>query len=328
MTSFGRIIGTGHYAPAQKMYNRDFFELLGQDIEEFVGGKLNIHERRIMAPDESPATMAVEASLRALQSANRKPDELDLIIVATDTPETISPATASKVQYLLGAKNAGTFDVNCACAAFVTGVDIAAKYIASDDQYKNILVVGTYGMSRYLDFHDLYTATIFADGSGAVIIQAVSEPGFLGSKLIADGKYHDYMGIYAGGALNPITPERMAKGEHRVRFVKKIPEDLNLVHWPQLVREVLTRIGKQEKDIDFIIFTQINIQTIRDVMNELNLPWDRTHTIMDHYGYTGSSCIPMALDEAVSAGRIQLGDLVLLVGSGGGYAMGAVAFNW
>jgi len=310
------------------MKNDEFSALLNEDIEEFVGGKLNIFERRIMADDESPATMAVQAALSALEYAGRKADDLDLLIVATDTPETLSPATSSKVQHLLQAKNAGTFDVNCACAAFVTGVDIAAKYISSDEQYKLILVVATYGMTRFLDFHDRYTATIFADGAGAVVIEARDKPGFLASKLIADGSYHDFMGIYAGGALNPITPERIKKGEHQVRFVKKFPEDTNATHWPRMIRDILKRIGKVESDIDFVLFTQINITTIREVMDELGLPWEKTHTIMDHYGYTGSACIPMALDEASRNNRIQTGDLVLLVGSGGGYAMAAVALNW
>jgi len=328
MKRFARIIGTGHYAPERIMRNAEFSVLLGEDIEEFVGGKLNIFERRVMAEDESPATMAVQAALPALERAGLRAEALDLIIVATDTPETISPATSSKVQHLLGAKNAGTFDVNCACAAFVTGLDIAAKYINSDEQYSHILVVATYGMTRFLDFHDRYTATIFADGAGAVVIQAQDEPGFLASKLIADGSYHDFMGIYAGGALNPITLERINSGEHQVRFVKKFPEDTNATNWPVLVRDILKRIGKTVSDIDFVLFTQINITTIRQVMDELGLPWEKTHTIMDHYGYTGSACIPMALDEVARQNRIQEGDLVFLVGSGGGYAMAAVALNW
>ncbi len=328
MKRFARIVGTGHYAPERIMRNAEFSALLGEDIEEFVGGKLNIFERRVMAEDESPATMAVQAALSALERAGCKAEELNLIIVATDTPETISPATSSKVQHLLGAKNAGTFDVNCACAAFVTGLDIAAKYINSDEQYTHILVVATYGMTRFLDFHDRYTATIFADGAGAVVIQAQNQPGFLASKLIADGSYHDFMGIYAGGALNPITPQRIKNGEHQVRFVKKFPEDTNAAHWPVLIRDILKRIGQTVADIDFVLFTQINITTIRQVMDELGLPWEKTHTIMDHYGYTGSACIPMALDEAARQNRIQDGDLVFLVGSGGGYAMAAVALNW
>ncbi len=328
MTRYARIGGTGHYAPERVMTNADFIPLLGQDIDEFVGGVLNIHERRVCAEDESTADLSVQAAQRALEAAGISAGDLDLIIIGTDTPETISPATASKVQHLLGAKNAGTFDVNCACAGFVTGLDIGVKYIAGDERYRNVLVVGAYAMTKFLDYSDLYTATIFADGAGAVVLQAAKGPGFLGSRLKADGQYHDYMGIYAGGAYHPITRERLDAGEHYVRFVKKFPEDLNSGNWPLLAREVVEQTGHRIADIDFIIFTQININTIREVMATLNLPLEKTHWVMDHYGYTGSACIPMVLDEAVRAGRIKPGDLVVMVASGGGYAMAAAAFQW
>ncbi len=328
MTRYARIAGTGHYAPKKVMTNADFIPLLGQDVDEFVGGVLNIHERRVCAEDESTADLSVQAAQRALEAAGIAASDLDLIIIGTDTPETISPATASKVQHLLGAGKAGTFDVNCACAGFVTGVDIGAKYIATDVRYENILVVGAYAMTKFLDFSDLYTATIFADGAGAVVLQAADEPGFLGSRLKADGQYHDYMGIYAGGTYHPITRERLDAGEHYVQFVKKFPEDLNSGNWPLLAREVVEQAGHQIADIDFIIFTQININTIREVMATLDLPLEKTHWVMDHYGYTGSACIPMVLDEVVRVGRIKPDDLVVMVASGGGYAMAAAAFRW
>lgn len=328
MTRYARIAGTGHYAPDKVMTNADFIPLLGQDVEEFVGGVLNIHERRVCAEDQSTADLSVQAAQRALEAADMSANDLDLIIIGTDTPETISPATASKVQHLLGAGKAGTFDVNCACAGFVTGLDIGAKYIAGDEHYRNVLVVGAYAMTKFLDFSDLYTATIFADGAGAVVLQATDKPGFLGARLKADGRYHDYMGIYAGGTYHPITRERLEAGEHYVRFVKKFPEDLNSGNWPLLAREVVEQAGHQIADIDFIIFTQININTIREVMATLDLPLEKTHWVMDHYGYTGSACIPMVLDEVVRMGRIKPGDLVVMVASGGGYAMAAAAFLW
>ena len=328
MKRFARIIGTGMYAPDKVMTNADFIPLLGEDVDEFVGGTLNIHERRICAEDESTADLCQAAAQNALQAAGLSPEALDLIIIGTDTPEYLSPATASKVQHMLGAKNAGTFDVNCACAAFVTGLDIGAKYIVTDKMYTNVLVVGAYAMSKYLDFHDLYTATIFADGAGAVILQAADEPGYLASELHANGKFHDYMGIYAGGTQYPISPERIKAGEHQVRFTKKFPDDVNFENCPRLTSIIMEKAGRDISEIDFIIFTQININTIHDVMKELDLPLEKTHWIMDRYGYTGSACIPMVLDEAVRSDKIKKGDLVVLVGSGGGYAMGAIAFEW
>ena len=328
MKRFARIVGTGMYAPDKVMTNADFIPLLGEDVDEFVGGTLNIHERHICEEDESTADLCQAAAQNALQAAGLSPEALDLIIIGTDTPEYLSPATASKVQHMLGAKNAGTFDVNCACAAFVTGLDIAVKYIVTDKRYTNVLVVGAYAMSKYLDFNDLYTATIFADGAGAIVLQAADEPGYLASQLHADGQFHDYMGIYAGGTWHPITPERIEAGEHQVRFVKKFPGDVNFDNWPRLTRSIIEKAGREISAIDFIIFTQININTIREVMKELSLPMEKTHWVMDRYGYTGSACIPMVLDEAVRTDRIKKGDLVVLVGSGGGYAMGAIAFEW
>ena len=328
MKRFARIVGTGMYAPDKVMTNADFIPLLGEDVDEFVGGTLNIHERHICEEDESTADLCQAAAQNALQAAGLSPEALDLIIIGTDTPEYLSPATASKVQHMLGAKNAGTFDVNCACAAFVTGLDIAVKYIVTDKRYTNVLVVGAYAMSKYLDFHDLYTATIFADGAGAVILQTADEPGYLASELHANGQFHDYMGIYAGGTRYPISPERIKAGEHQVRFAKKFPDDVNFENWPRLTSIIMEKAGRDISAIDFIIFTQININTIHDVMKELGLPLEKTHWVMDRYGYTGSACIPMVLDEAVRSGKIKKGDLVVLVGSGGGYAMGAIAFEW
>lgn len=317
------------YAPEKVMTNADFIPFLNQDIDEFVGGALNIHERRICAPDETTADLCVNAARQALDASGLSAEQIDMIIIGTDTPEYLSPSTGSKVQHLLGAVNArGAFDLNCACAAFVTGVDIASKYIMMDESYENVLVIGAYAMTKYLDFHDLQTSTIFADGAGAVIVQASESPGFLSSEFYADGQFHDYMGIYAGGTYHPITPERIKSGEHQVRFLKRFPGDVNLEHWPRLVEKIMKKAQKPIEDIDFIIFTQININTIRAVMNILNLPLEKTHWVMDRFGYTGSACIPMVLDEAVRAGKIRSGDLVALVGSGGGMAMGAVSFLW
>lgn len=329
MNRYAHIVGTGSFAPEKVLDNKFFNELLGEDVDEWLTSNLAIKQRHICSEKESTADLAIEASRRALKKANLRPEELDLILLATDTPEYISPASSAVVQYKLGAKNAANFDMNCACAGFVTALDTAAKYIMSDPAYHNVLVIGAYAMSKYIDWRDKYTCTIFADGAGAVVLQATdSSGGFLGSKLIADGQYHDYMGIYVGGTHMPVTKENIEEGLHYVRFVKKFPPDTNSRHWPMLVREVAGKVGVAVKDIDFIIFTQININTIREVMEELQLPIERTHCIMDRYGYTGSACIPMALDEAVQQNKIKKGDLLALVGSGGGFSMACDFIRW
>jgi 3-oxoacyl-[acyl-carrier-protein] synthase-3 len=253
-----------------------------------------------------------------------------LILVATDTPDYISPATASVVQAKLGATNAGTYDINCACAAWVTALDLAARYIATDADYRNILVAGGYGMTRFLDWHDKYTATLFADGAGAVIVRAGDAPGYLAGKLVARGEYHDALGIYTGGTYRPATPEVIAQlGKPRVQFVKKFPKTFNSDNWPPLVRAVVAKAGLTLDDIAFFLFTQLNLRTIELVMQNLGQPMRKTHWIMDKWGYLGSACIPVALDDAIERGiGPKPGDNVVFCATGGGMAMAASVFKW
>jgi 3-oxoacyl-[acyl-carrier-protein] synthase-3 len=252
-----------------------------------------------------------------------------LIIVATDTPDYISPSTASRVQYLLGASNAGFFDLNTACAGFVTALDTGAKFIAVDEQYEYVLVVGVYLMSRYLDFSEKKIATLFADGAGAVVIaRSNDESGFLGTILYGNGQYHDYMGIYAGGTYKKLSQEVLTNKDHLLRFAKKIPPETNATFWPPLIHKLADKIQMNPSDVNRYFFTQININSINETLDELNLPHERAHNVMDKYGYTGSACIPMALDDAVSNHLLNKGDIIFLVSSGGGMAMALSALRW
>ena len=327
---FANIIGTGIYVPEEIVTNDDLSRILGEDINEFVTQVLGIHERHVCAPNESTADLATHASRRALEAARIDASELDLIILATDTPEQLSPATSVVVQHRLGAVNAGTFDVNCACAGFVTALDTASKFIIADSSYRNVLVVGAYAITKYLDWHDKKTATIFADGAGALVLQANHDrPGFLAGKLYADGSFHDHMGIYAGGTHLPITSEVIDEGVWtKVRFAKKYPAEVNTEGWPAIIRQVLDKAQLKLDDVKLFLFTQVNLKTIKEVMEKLELPMDRTHTIMQKWGYTGSACIPMVLHDAVSAGKLARGDNVIMCASGGGLNMACVAFKW
>lgn len=327
---FAKIIGTGIYVPEKVVTNDDLSRILGEDINEFVTNVLGIRERHVCAENESTADLATNAAQRALETSSIQPQDLDLIILATDTPEQLSPATSVVVQHRLGAKNAGTFDVNCACAGFVTALDTASKFIIADSDYKNILVVGAYAISKFLDWKDKKTATIFADGAGAVVLQANNEgAGYLAGKLHADGSFHDHMGIYAGGTHLPVSEEVLVEGLWtKVRFAKKYPAEVNTEGWPAIVRDVLTKAGLNVSQVKLFLFTQVNLSTIKEVMQRLELPMERTHTIMDKWGYTGSACIPMALDDALRAGKLQRGDHVVFCASGGGLNMACVAFRW
>ena len=325
-----KIIGTGIYVPERIVSNAELSRNLGEDIDEFVSTIVGIKERHIAADDESAADLAAAAAESALFEAGIVAADLDLILVATDTPEYISPATSVVVQRRIDAVNAGTFDINCACAGFVTTLDTAFKYMIADDGYKNVLVIGCYVMSKFIDWKDKKTSTLFADGAGAVVLQAVDdEKHFLASKLVADGTYHDYMGIFAGGTHQPITADVLAANNtNRLRFAQKYPPEVNIVGWPKIVNEVIAKAGLSLDDVDMFLWTQVNLSTIKIVMQEMNIPERKTHTIMHKWGYTGSACIPMVMHDAIEAGKIKRGDNVVLCASGGGLNMACLAMKY
>lgn len=331
-----KIIGTGVSVPEKVLTNQDLSERLGENINEFVENNLGIRERRVLADNESAADIATQAAENALKAAGISAEELDLIILATDTPEYLSPGTSVVVQHRLGAKNAGTFDTNCACAGFVTALDTATKYIIADSNYNNILVIGVYAMTKFLDWTEKKTATIFADGAGAIVLQAVNvdetsiaHSGVLASKLEAMGEYHDYLGIFAGGSKTPITAEVLENGYYnRVRFAKRTPPEINFEGWQHIVKELLERIDLELDEVNLFLWTQVNLSTIKEVMNALGQPMSKTHTIMGKWGYTGSACIPMVLHDAIEHGKLKRGDIIVFCASGGGINMAAMVFRY
>jgi 3-oxoacyl-[acyl-carrier-protein] synthase III len=326
---YAQILSTGRYVPERVMTNAEFEQLVGKPVDKWLIEKVGIRERHVMAEGQTTSDLLLAASRQALERAGVGPEDLDLVIIATDTPDYISPATASVVQAKLGASNAGTYDVNCACAGWVTALDLAARYIATDGDIHRILVAGGYGMTRYLDWHDLYTATLFADGAGAAVIGAGPTPGYLGGKLTAAGQFHDALGIYTGGTYRPATAENVAQyGPPKVQFVKKFPATFNSENWPPLIGAVLHKAGWTVDDVDMFFFTQLNLRTIEGMMQILGQPMSNTHTIMDKWGYTGSACIPMALDDALEQGCVHSGDKIIFCASGGGLAMACSAWVW
>lgn len=324
------IKGIGFYAPSRVLDNKFFNDLLGEDVDTWLQENLTIKERRWCNENESTADLCVQAGLNALANAHIDPKELDLIIIATDTPEYISPSTSSVVQFRLGAEKAGTFDINTACAGFVTALDVASKFIIADERYKNILVVGAYAMSKYLDLTDKKTVTLFADGAGAVVLSSekLTNRGFLLSELITKGEYHDWMGIYAGGTFKPFNQSVLENKDHLLKFVKKFPKEINPTMWTKMVNNICSHFNIKPSDIDHYFFTQININSIRETMENLNVPFERAHTIMDRYAYTGSACIPMTLGDAYSKGLIEKNQLGVFIGSGGGLAFASALFRF
>lgn len=328
MSRYASLLSTGMYLPEREISN-DLLRERFPEPAEFVN-KMEAStgiRRRWWAPDDwATSDLALPAARQALENAGRKPEEVDLIILGTDSPDYLTPATSVVLQGKLGAKNAGTFDVGCACASFPTGFATAAGLIATNPGIRTVLVVGVYLMHRLAAENDP-TLFFYGDGAGAAVLTASGEPGFLNAAFQADGTYESYWGIYAGGTAEPASAEAIEAGRTTVKLVQRYPPEINHEGWPRLVRRLAAEGGFGLGDIDFLIFTQVRKPSIELVMNDLGLPLKKTHMVMEEWGYTGSACVPMALHDAREKGKIKSGDLVVLVGSGVGYNQAAVAFR-
>lgn len=316
--AIAHILSTGRAIPSRRVDNAELEGIVGQPFHDWLVANVGIRARHFMAEHETTSDLVVTAAREALARAALSPRDIDLVIVATDTPDQPSPSTAAVVQHKLGAHGSGVFDVNSACAGWVTALDIGARWIATDDDVRHVLVCGGYGMSRFLDFTDKTTATLFADGAGAVVLRAGEKPGFCAGKLVADGQYHDALGIYAGGATRPVTAET---GPAHVKFVRKFPATFNAEKWPPLVRGTLAKANIALDEVGLFVFTQLNARTIETVMDNLGAPRDRTHMVMDKWGYLGSACIPVAFDDALEQRALPDGAPIVFCATGGGLAM-------
>lgn len=323
-----KILSCGAYAPQNVISNKYFDDLLGVNVSDWLEEVVEIYERRWMSEEETSSDMALYAGQQCLERAGLSADDIDLLIVATDTPDFLSPSTASVVQSKIKCHNAGTFDINTACAGFVTALDTGSKFIQADSQYKNVLVIGVYGMSRFLNKDDKKTVTLFADGAGAILLTATENEvvGYQGSELRSMGQYNGWMGIYAGGVTQPTTPDIIRSNDHKLKFVKKFPPEINPETWSDMALHLNKKVGCTSEDVDQYFITQININSIRETMKKLGVDRSKAHTIMHHYGYTGSACIPMAFNDAWEKNLVSEGDLVYFIGSGGGLAFASAAF--
>jgi 3-oxoacyl-[acyl-carrier-protein] synthase-3 len=329
------VTGLGIYIPEKMLTNEDIEQMLNRPgTADWLVENVGIRQRHIMADDEVTSDLALYAGRQALENAGVEPDDIDIIILSTDTPDYLSPATSVVVQHKLGATKAGTFDVNCACAGLVTSLDIGSRYIRTDSDINSVLIIGAYGMTKFVDWTDHYTCTLFADAAGAMVLQASDyREGIIESKLIADGSFHDHLGIFVGGTAEPPTVEAIQNHRHHLAFRKRFPADTNLQHWPTLTRDCIAKANLSIEDVDWIFFTQVNIRTIEAVMKELGLPFEKTHTVMDKWGYTGSACIALAMYDAIEQGKLPSpgegnGENLVLCSSGGGFNMAAAVLKW
>ena len=329
MNRYATIRSTGRYLPPNPMTNDELRERFAAIAPEFVDKMEEASgiRKRWYAPDDwNTSDLAVPAAQQALLRAGIKPEDVDLIILGTDSPDYVTPATSVVVQHKLGAKNAGTFDVGCACASFPTALAAASGFIASNPAIRNVLVVGAYLMHRLADKNDPMIF-FFGDGAGAAVLAPGDRPGFITSALVADGSFHRYWGIYSGGTAEPASEESVRAGRTKVRLLQRYPPELNHEGWLRLVRRLASQGGFRVDEIDLLILTQVRKPSIELVAADLGLPIERTHMVMEEWGYTGSACIGMALDSAIEHGKAKPGDLVVLVGSGVGYNQAGVAFR-
>ena len=323
-----RIAGLGKYLPAQIMTNHDL-EKLVDTSDEWIQKRTGIVERRIAGPDETSSTMAVAASRDALAMAGLDPADLELIVVATGTPDHPGfPATGSIVQEALGATRAGAFDVGAGCAAFGYGLVVGAQFVLSG-ALRNVLVVGSDVMSRIMDWRDRGTCVLFGDGAGAVLLQATDRPGGLRSFVLgSDGCGAPRLFVPAGGSRQPASPQSV---EERGHFLKM--EGSNVFRFaskviPGSILEALEKAGLTPADLGLVIPHQANIRIIDHAREKLNLPAERVFTNLHRYGNTSAASIPVALCEALEEGRISQGDIVAMCAFGAGLSWAAAVWEW
>jgi 3-oxoacyl-[acyl-carrier-protein] synthase III len=329
MARIAQIVATARYLPELVMTNAELtarFAALGRPhVIDKLAASTGINQRFYAPKQWVTSDLALAAAKEALKRAERKPDDVDLIMLGTTSPDYITPNTAVILQHKLGAKNAGTFDINNACAAFPVLVAVAAGLIATNAAMKTILIVGVDMIHRLSDPTDP-GIFLWGDGAGAVIVEAGDRPGFVGASFQADGAYASGWGIAAGGTFEPASIDAVKAGRTQMRReAGNYPASVNEDNWPRLFGRLLAECNFTAEQVDQLIFTQISKRSIATAAARCNVPIEKCHTIMEKWGYTGTACIPMALDDAIELGKIRHGDLVVMISSGLGWNQAAAA---
>ena len=314
MKKFARIIGTGSYLPPKVVTNFDLEKTLDTS-DDWITARTGIKERRIVT-DQNTCDLALEASIKALSMAELKPEDIDLIILSTTTPDKIFPATATILQNRLGA-SCPAFDLQAVCAGFVFALTTAQQYI-ENGAAKNILVVGSETMSRIVDWNDRSTAILFADGAGAVILSADNNTGIKHSKLYSDGNYLSSLHVN-NNRINELGTIEMEGNEVFKIAVNKLSE---------VAEETLTDCNMTSEDIHWMVPHQANIRIINAIAKRIKLPLDKVILTLDKHGNTSAASIPLALDTGVRDGRIKNGDTLLFEGIGGGFSWGSILLEF
>ena len=323
-SSFSRISGTGSYLPPHRVTNDDLSRQLAErgieTSDPWIVERTGIRARHFAAPDVTSSDLALEACRHALEAAGRNASEVDLIIVATSTPDMVFPSAATILQHKLGIAGCPAFDVQAVCSGFIYALTVADSLIRTGTA-KCALVVGAEVFSRILDFNDRTTCVLFGDGAGAVVLEASETPGILATDLHADGKHAGLLcvpGQVAGGAVIG-SPLLQMDGQAVFKLAVRVLDET--------ARATLAKAGKTEADIDWLIPHQANIRIMEGTAKKLKLPRDKLIVTVDEHGNTSAASIPLALDHAARAGKVKKNDMLMLEGVGGGFTWGSVLLN-
>jgi 3-oxoacyl-[acyl-carrier-protein] synthase-3 len=325
MTRYSRITGTGSYLPPRRLTNADLAaELATKGVEtsdEWIVERTGIRARHFAAPDVSSSDLAVAAARHALDAADLQPSDIDLIIVATSTPDMVFPSVACIVQNKLGIAGCPAFDVQAVCSGFIYALTVADAMIKTGSATK-ALVIGAEVFSRILDFSDRTTCVLFGDGAGAAVLQASDTPGILASDLHADGKYVGILCVPGNVSGGQVVGDPLLKMDGQAVF--KLAVGLLEI----TARATLAKANLSDADIDWMIPHQANIRIMQSTARKLKMPMEKVIVTVDQHGNTSAASIPLALDVAVRGGKVKKGDTLLLEGVGGGFTWGAVLLNY
>lgn len=320
---YARITGTGSFLPGAPVTNEALIATHGLDSShDWIVERTGIHSRHLAGPEIAASDLALEASRRALLAAGRTPNDIDLVIVATSTPDFVFPSTAALLQAKLGIKSGGAaFDVQAVCSGFIYALGIAEKFLRSGSN-RCALVVGAEVFSRILDWQDRGTCVLFGDGAGAVVLEASEEPGILASALHADGSYNEILSVpgHLSGGLPIGDPLLRMDGQAVFKFAVKV--------LAEVAKEVMAFASMTPEQVDWLVPHQANIRIIQSTAKKLGLPAEKCIVKVQSHGNTSAASIPLALDEAVREDRIKRGDVVLLEGVGGGFTWGATLLKF
>jgi len=321
------IAGLGSHVPSRVMTNEDWAGLV-ETSDEWITTKTGIKERRIADEGVCTSDLAVIACQGALDEAGVQPSDVDMLILATSSPDVPLSSTAGITQHKLGCDSSAAFDINAVCAGWVHALDVGSRFVGTPG-YDNVLVVGAEVYSRILNWEDRGTCVLFGDGAGAALLQEVGDGrGLLGSWMMSDGSGSGVIEIPAGGVRTPIPSNGFEEGDQYFQMDGRAVWRFAIEAFPQAVRGVLDRIGRDLSEVDLIIPHQANLRIVEAGMENLGLPMEKTFTNLERYGNTAGASVPIALREAVERGVLSRGDLVVTAAFGGGLAWGANAFVW